>query len=83
MFPNLFFRYQNWQKVKSENTIENFRQELADAKRKTEQNLDFDYWRNKFLYPYSLDTAPLKYAENQGPSTNNSEKANMNVLEST
>ena len=76
-------KYQNWQKVKSENTIENFRQELADAKRKTEQNLDFDYWKNKFLYPYSLDTAPLKYAENLEAGAGNGDKNNLNVLEST
>lgn len=26
-------------------------------------NLDLDYWRKKFLYPYALDTGPLKLGE--------------------
>lgn len=29
-------------------------------------NLDMDYWKKKFLYPYSLDTGPLKLNENGG-----------------
>lgn len=30
------------------------------TKRVYELNLDAEYWRNKFLYPFALDPAPLR-----------------------
>ena len=29
-------------------------------------NLDLDYWRPKFLYPYALDPAPMKVYDDNG-----------------
>jgi len=34
-----------------------------ESKKKNEMNLDLDYWKKKFLYPYALDTGPLKLNE--------------------
>lgn len=31
-----------------------------DQKNRKEMNLDLNYWKNKFLYPYALNLAPLK-----------------------
>lgn len=33
-------------------------------------NLDLDYWKKKFLYPYALDTGPLKLNENGSSGVN-------------
>jgi hypothetical protein len=30
------------------------------SKKKNEMNLDMDYWKKRFLYPYALDLAPIK-----------------------
>lgn len=35
-------------------------QVVRTNKPKYEQNLDPDYWRHKFLYPFALDPAPLR-----------------------
>lgn len=37
-----------------------------ESKKKNEMNLDLDYWKKKFLYPYALDTGPLKLLDNGG-----------------
>ena len=29
-------------------------------------NLDLDYWKKRFLYPYALDTAPIRAGDNNG-----------------
>jgi len=52
-----------WRRKKDEYTVENFKKELNEPKKKVEMNLDIDYWKKKFLYPYALDTAPLKLNE--------------------
>lgn len=33
----------------------------SDPKKRNEMNLDLDYWKKRFLYPYALDTAPLRH----------------------
>lgn len=33
---------------------------LEHVKRKHEMNLNPDYWKTKFLYPFALDKAPLR-----------------------
>jgi hypothetical protein len=48
-------------KKKDEYTVENFKKELNEPKKRVEMNLDLDYWKKRFLYPYALDTAPLKF----------------------
>jgi len=60
-----------------------------DSKRKNELNLDLDYWKKKFLYPYALDTGPLKLGEvsaadveQQSKMMEKLGKTNFNVLES-
>jgi hypothetical protein len=31
-----------------------------ESKKKNELNFDLESWKKKFLYPYALDTGPLK-----------------------
>jgi hypothetical protein len=38
---------------------------LNEPGKKVEMNLDLDYWKKRFLYPYALDTAPLRFNEGQ------------------
>ena len=49
-----------WLKKKGEYTVENFKKDFNEPRKKVEMNLDLDYWKKRFLYPYALDTAPLK-----------------------
>lgn len=56
-------------KKKDEYTVENFKRELNEPKKRVEMNLDLDYWKKRFLYPYALDTAPLKFNDGQISTT--------------
>ena len=42
--------------------MDNLKKDI-EAKKKNEMNLDPDYWKKKFLYPYALDTGPLKLSD--------------------
>jgi len=80
-------------KKKAEYSIENFKKELNEPKKKVEMNLDLEYWKKKFLYPYALDTAPIKLdmqstgtdweMQQQNKMLEKLGKTNFNVLEST
>lgn len=52
-------KYNQWIKKKEHQSVEILKKE-NESKKKNEMNLDLDYWKKKFLYPYALDIAPLK-----------------------
>jgi hypothetical protein len=52
-------KYNQWVKKKEEHNVETLKKD-TETKKKNEMNLDLDYWKKRFLYPYALDTAPLK-----------------------
>ena len=50
-------------KKKEEQQTQQEQVDNADNKKKNDMNLDLDYWKKRFLYPFALDkinTAPLK-----------------------
>lgn len=49
-------------KKKEEQQVETLKKDV-DSKKKNDLNLDVDYWKKRFLYPFALDTAPLKMNE--------------------
>lgn len=49
-----------WMKKKEEFSLENYKREQNEPKKRFEMDLNLDYWKQKFLFPYALDTAPLK-----------------------
>ena len=50
-------------------------------KRRFELNLDPEYWKKKFLYPFALDLAPIKLdAANQSPEEVIAEKKRQKLL---
>ncbi len=61
-------KYNQWVKKKEEQQEsfdpQAFNSQEGQATKKAELNLNPDYWSKKFLYPYSLDTGPLKIQEN-------------------
>ena len=56
-------KYNQWVKKRQEQNVDTLKRD-NDSKKKNEMNLDLDYWKKKFLYPYALDTGPLKIPEN-------------------
>lgn len=50
-------------KKREEQNVETLKNDL-ESKKKNELNLDIDYWKKKFLYPYALDTGPIKMGDN-------------------
>ncbi len=57
-------KYNQWVKRREEQNVETLKKDI-ESKKKNELNLDLDYWKKKFLYPYALDTGPIKLPENQ------------------
>ncbi len=53
-------------KKKEEQQVDNLKKDV-DSKKKNDLNLDVDYWKKRFLYPFALDTAPLRI--NEGSSS--------------
>ena len=50
-------------------------------RRKFELNLDPNYWRKRFLYPFALDPAPLRLdASKQSPEEIIAEKKRQKLL---
>jgi hypothetical protein len=43
----------------NQNPVETIKKD-TESKKKNELNLDLDYWKNKFLYPFALDGGPIK-----------------------
>ena len=54
-------------KKKEEQNVDTLKKD-TESKKKNEMNLDLNYWKKRFLYPYALDTAPMK-PPNDGAST--------------
>eukprot|EP00347_Sterkiella_histriomuscorum_P010573 403375759 len=56
-------KYNQWVKKRQDQNVDTLKRDI-ESKKKNEMNLDLDYWKTKFLYPYALDTGPLKLQEN-------------------
>lgn len=52
-------KYNTWMKKRQEQNVDTLKRDI-ESKKKNEMNLDLDYWKKRFLYPYALDTGPLK-----------------------
>ena len=56
-------KYKQWLKKREDMAnVDTFKKD-TDAKKKNELNMDMDYWKKKFLYPFALDTGPLKLTD--------------------
>ena len=48
-----------WLKKRQEQNVDTLKKDI-ESKKKNELNFDLENWKKKFLYPYALDTGPLK-----------------------
>jgi hypothetical protein len=58
-------KYNQWVKKRQEQNVDTLKKDI-ESKKRNEMNLDPDYWKKKFLYPFALDTGPLKTADLPG-----------------
>jgi hypothetical protein len=52
-----------------------------ESKKKNEMNFDLEYWKKKFLYPYALDTGPLKASAGENVITSEDVVNQNKILE--
>ena len=86
-------KYNQWMKRREEQNVDTLKRDL-ESKKKNELNLDLEYWKKKFLYPFALDTGPLKLQEGgagvtaadvmqQAKMMEKLGKSNFNILETS
>ena len=73
-------KYNMWLKKRQEQNVETLKKDI-ESKKKNEMNFDLDYWKKKFLYPYALDTGPLKASAGENAITSEDVVNQNNILE--
>ena len=64
-----------------EEALEGEQQQPSKSIKRFELNMDPEYWRTKFLYPFALDPAPLRLdASKQSPEEIIAEKKRQKLL---
>lgn len=49
-----------WAKKREEDKEAEQQKQDPNSQKKAEMNLDVDYWKTRFLYPFALDTGPMR-----------------------
>jgi len=53
-------KFNMWTKKKEEDQEKTQHKHDPNSQKKAEMNLDVEYWKSRFLYPFALDTGPMR-----------------------